>query len=107
MSSRVCATRHIKDPVPLIEKSRALCPGVRFTLSYLHQAIIITQQLKLNREQKYSYKEWKYHWPSILTLTPRGRKFIKFCGTDLMIFVTLALVHIYKGRQNESTGAQM
>ena len=26
MSSRVCATGHIKDPVQLIEKSRALCP---------------------------------------------------------------------------------
>ena len=30
MSSRVCATGHVKDPVPLIEKSRALCPGGRF-----------------------------------------------------------------------------
>ena len=30
MSSRVYATGHIKDPVPLIEKSRASCPSGRF-----------------------------------------------------------------------------
>ena len=27
MSSRVCATGHIKDSVPLVKSSRALCPG--------------------------------------------------------------------------------
>ena len=37
MSSRVCATGHIKDPVPLIEKSRALCSGGRFPPSFIHQ----------------------------------------------------------------------
>ena len=42
MSSRVCATGHIKDPVPLIEKSRASCPGGR-----INQAIIITGVNKL------------------------------------------------------------
>ena len=30
MSSRVCATGHIQDPVTLVEKSRTLCPGGRF-----------------------------------------------------------------------------
>ena len=30
MSSRVCATGHMKDPMPLIEKSRASCPDGRF-----------------------------------------------------------------------------
>ena len=30
MSSRVCTTGHIKDPVPLVEKRRASCPGGRF-----------------------------------------------------------------------------
>ena len=29
-SSCVYATGHVKDPVPLIEKSRVSCPGVRF-----------------------------------------------------------------------------
>ena len=36
MSRRVCATGHIKDPVPLIEKSRASCPGGRFPPSFIH-----------------------------------------------------------------------
>ena len=30
MYSRVCVTGYIKDPVPLIEKSRSSCPGGRF-----------------------------------------------------------------------------
>ena len=30
MSSRVCVTGHIKDPVPLIDKRRVLSPGGRF-----------------------------------------------------------------------------
>ena len=42
MSSRVCATGHIKDPVPRIEKSRASCPGGRFPPSFIHQVMIIT-----------------------------------------------------------------
>ena len=42
MSNRVYATGHIKDPVPLIEKSRVLCPCVRFPPSFIHQVIIIT-----------------------------------------------------------------
>ena len=32
MSSRVCATAHIKDPMPLMEKSKASCLGGRFLL---------------------------------------------------------------------------
>ena len=42
MSSLVYATGHIKDPVPLIEKSRASCPGGRVSPSFIHQVIIIT-----------------------------------------------------------------
>ena len=42
MSSRVCATGHLKDPVPLIEKSRASCPSGRFPPSCIHLVIIIT-----------------------------------------------------------------
>ena len=37
MSSRVYATRHIKDPLPLVEKSRALCPGGRVPSSFIDQ----------------------------------------------------------------------
>ena len=33
MSSRVCATGHIKHPMPLIEKSRVWCPGGRFLIN--------------------------------------------------------------------------
>ena len=40
MSSRVCVTGHIKDHVPLIEKSRESCPGGRFPPSFIHQVII-------------------------------------------------------------------
>ena len=47
MSSRVSATGHIKDPVPLIEKSRASCPGDWFPPSLIHQVIIITGLNKL------------------------------------------------------------
>ena len=36
MSSRVCATGNIKDPVSLIEKSRASCFGGRFHSSSNH-----------------------------------------------------------------------
>ena len=61
----VCATRHIKDPVPLIEKSRAVCPGGRFPPSYIHQVIIITG---LNRLCDCMFSPWR--WPSI----PKGRK---------------------------------
>ena len=42
MSCRVCATGHTKDPVQLIEKSRASCPGGRFPPSFIRQVIIIT-----------------------------------------------------------------
>ena len=35
MSSRIYPTGNVYDPVPLIEKSRALCPGVRFHSSNL------------------------------------------------------------------------
>ena len=37
MSSRVCADGHIKDPVQLVEKSKASCPGGRFPSSFIHQ----------------------------------------------------------------------
>ena len=47
MSSRVCATGHIKGPVPLIEKRRGLSPGGRFSPSFIHQVIIITGLDKL------------------------------------------------------------
>ena len=36
----ICATGHIKDPMPLIEKSRASCPGGPG--GFIHQEIIIT-----------------------------------------------------------------
>ena len=42
MSSRVCPTGHIKDPVPLIEKSRASCTGGRFPPSFIPKVIVIT-----------------------------------------------------------------
>ena len=41
------ATGHIKDPVPLVEKSRGLSPGGRFPPSFIHQVIIITGLNKL------------------------------------------------------------
>ena len=49
MSIRVCTTGHrpIKDPVPLIEKSRASCPSVRFPPSSIYQVINITGLIKL------------------------------------------------------------
>ena len=47
MSSLVYATGHIKDPVPLVEKSRGLSPGGRFPPSFIHQVIIITGLNKL------------------------------------------------------------
>ena len=42
MSSRVCVIGHLKDPVPFVKQSRALCPGSRFPPSFIHQVIIIT-----------------------------------------------------------------
>ena len=47
MHSRVYATGHIKDPVPLIDKRRGLSPGGRFPPSFIHQVIIITGLNKL------------------------------------------------------------
>ena len=47
MSSLVYVTGHIKDPVPLIEKSRGLSPGGQFPPSFIHQVIIITGLNKL------------------------------------------------------------
>ena len=47
MSSRVCATGHIKDSMSLTEKSRESCPGGRFPPSFIHQVIIITGLNKL------------------------------------------------------------
>ena len=43
MFSRVCATGHIKDPMPLMEKSSVSCPCGRFPPSFIHQVIIITK----------------------------------------------------------------
>ena len=55
MYSRVYATGHIKDPVPLIEKRRGLSPGGRFPPSFIHQVIIITGLNKLyNRTGMFS-----------------------------------------------------
>ena len=45
--SRVYATGHVKDPVPLIDKRRGLSPGGRFPPGFLHQVIIITGLNKL------------------------------------------------------------
>ena len=47
MFSRVCAAGLIKDPVPLIEKSRVSCPGGRFPPSFIYQVMIITGLNKL------------------------------------------------------------
>ena len=47
MYRRVYVTRHIKDPMPLSEKSRTLSPGGRFPPSFIHQVIIITGLNKL------------------------------------------------------------
>ena len=47
MYSRVCATGHIKYPEPLVEKSRASCPGGRFPPSLIHKVIIISGLNKL------------------------------------------------------------
>ena len=47
MSSHVCAPGHIQNPIPLIEKSRALCTGGRFSASFINQVIIITGLNKL------------------------------------------------------------
>ena len=37
MSSRACATGHMKDPMPLIEKGRGLSPGGRFPPGFIHR----------------------------------------------------------------------
>ena len=42
MTYRVCAIGHIKDLMPLIEKSSVLCPSGRFPPRFIHQIIIIT-----------------------------------------------------------------
>ena len=47
MSSPVCTSGHIKDPVPLIEKRKGLSPGCLFPPSFIHQVIIITGLNKL------------------------------------------------------------
>ena len=47
MKNTFFATGHIKDPVPLVEKSRGLSPGGRFPPSFIHQVIIITGLNKL------------------------------------------------------------
>ena len=33
-------TGHIKDPMPLVKKSRVLCPGSRFPPSFIHKVMI-------------------------------------------------------------------
>ena len=40
MSSRGCATGHIKEPVPLLEKSKVSCPSGRFPPNLIHKVII-------------------------------------------------------------------
>ena len=37
--SHVYVTGHIKDPVPLVEKRRAVCPGGRFPANLIHQGV--------------------------------------------------------------------
>ena len=37
MSRGVCATGHIKDPVPLVKKNKASCPSGRLPPSFIHQ----------------------------------------------------------------------
>ena len=49
MYSRACATGHIKDPVPLIEKRRGLSSGGRFPPSFIHQVIITGLNKLYNR----------------------------------------------------------
>ena len=36
ISRRVCATGHMNDPLPLVEKSRVTCPSGRFPPSFNH-----------------------------------------------------------------------
>ena len=45
--SPICATGHIKDPMPFVEKSRASCPSGRVPPSFIHQVIIISGLNKL------------------------------------------------------------
>ena len=47
MSSRICETGYINDPVSLIEKSRASCPGGTSPPNFIHQVIIVTGLNKL------------------------------------------------------------
>ena len=47
MYNRVCATGHVKDPMPVIKKRKGLSPGGRFPPSFVHQVIIITGLNKL------------------------------------------------------------
>ena len=61
MSSRVYATGHIKDPVPLIKKGRGLSPGGRFPPSFNHQVIITGLYDSM-------FLPWR--WPQM----PTGRK---------------------------------
>ena len=51
MSSRVCATGHIKDPVPLVEKSRALCPGGRHSHLYMTVVFLVLSLFRLPRRR--------------------------------------------------------
>ena len=62
MSSRVDATGHIQDPVPLIDKRRGLSPGGRFPPSFIHQVIIITG---LNKLYNCMFSPWT--WPQVPT----------------------------------------
>ena len=65
MSNRGCVTGYIKDPVPLVEKSRGLSPGGRFPPGFIHQVIIITGLNKL-----YDCMFSPRRWPQM----PTGRK---------------------------------
>ena len=47
--SRVCATGHIHDSLPLVEKSRTSCPGGRFPHSFMSDS--------KNTHSKYVSKE--------------------------------------------------
>ena len=51
MSFHVCATGHIKDPVPLIEKSRESCPSGHFERDLYSAKNLIMGRLYKDRKR--------------------------------------------------------
>ena len=79
MASPVCATGHIKDPVPLLGKRRALYPGGRFAWSCIHTSeIIITDWISYNTTimitMVWSRMRMTTWLTSLLTPYPRVRR---------------------------------